>query len=116
MGKLKCSALLGSFLIFTGTIFAGDAYYIDVRSQEEFDAGHVSSATLIPHDQIAERIGEVSEDKAAEIYVYCRSGNRSGKAKKALEDLGYTNVVNLGSLEEAREHASRNASSALIYD
>ena len=37
----------------------------------------------------------------SEIYLYCRSGNRSGKAKKILDDIGFTNVINAGGKEEA---------------
>ena len=108
--------ILGALLALCSSAWAGDAHYIDVRTAEEYNAGHVSSATNIPFDEIAERIGEVTDDRDALIYVYCRSGNRSGKALKTLEAKGFTNVVNLGSLEEARTHASANADNSVIFD
>ena len=52
----------------------------------------------------------------AEIFLYCRSGKRAGLALEVLEEMGYTNVHNLLSLEEARIHASKNAESNLIFD
>ena len=49
----------------------------------------------------AEGIVAVTEDKDASIYVYCRSGRRSGIAKETLEGLGFTQVVNVGGIEQA---------------
>lgn len=75
---------------------------IDVRTQAEWDAGHLDLATHIPLDQIADRIGEVAPDKDQKVYLHCRSGGRSGQAKVELEGLGYTSVENVGGLEDAR--------------
>lgn len=83
-----------------------EAYtWIDVRTAEEFATGAVSKAINIPHTEIVEKIASVADDKDAPIYVYCRSGNRSGKAKAALEAVGYTNVTNLGGVKDALVHA-----------
>ena len=98
-------------LLFTATanIYADDAIWIDVRSAEEYSAGHVSLATNIPYTEIAGRIGEMTEKRDAPIYVYCRSGRRSGIAKETLEAQGFTNVTNLGGLEDARAMAGETA-------
>jgi phage shock protein E len=45
----------------------------------------------------------VTTNKAARIALYCRSGRRSGIAHKSLQEVGYLNVENLGSLDEARK-------------
>ena len=74
---------------------------IDVRTEAEWNNGHLEGAILIPYDVIGERIATVVKDKSRRIYVYCRSGNRSRIAKETLERLGYKDVVNLGSLEDA---------------
>lgn len=74
---------------------------IDVRTEAEWNAGHLEGAILIPYESIGEKIATVSRDKSKRIYVYCRTGRRSGIAKGTLEKLGYTDVVNLGSLEDA---------------
>ena len=104
---IKLCLLLSLFA--AGQLWAGDAFWIDVRSAEEYATGHVSPAVNIPHTEIVARIGEVTTDKDAEIYLYCRSGRRSGLAKDALEQAGYTNVVNLGGLAEAQAEAARLA-------
>ena len=93
-------------LIFSSCALAGDAYWIDVRSAEEYQADHVAIAAHIPYDELADRIGEVTEDRGAEIYLYCRSGRRAGIALKELEAMGYTGVVNLDTLENARRKAA----------
>jgi phage shock protein E len=79
----------------------GGRYLIDVRTEKEWNEGHIDGATLIPHEQIADRIAGVIADKNAPIGLYCRSGRRSGIALEALRGMGYTNVVNLGGFEEA---------------
>lgn len=60
---------------------------LDVRTPEEFAAGHVPGAILIPHDELPARLGEL--DRSRWVLVYCRSGRRSGIAEQALEDAGF---------------------------
>lgn len=67
---------------------------IDVRTEGEYDNSHYSGAVNLPVDVVAERIGELDLAKSETFIVYCRTGNRAGKAKEALEGLGYTNVLN----------------------
>jgi phage shock protein E len=74
---------------------------IDVRTQAEWNDGHINGAILIPYDVIGDRMGTVAKDKSQRIYVYCRSGRRSKIAKESLKKLGYKDIVNLGSLEDA---------------
>lgn len=74
---------------------------IDVRTEAEWSNGHIEGAILIPYESIGERIGTVAKNKSMRIYVYCRSGRRSGIAKQTIEKLRYKDVVNLGSLEDA---------------
>ena len=78
-------------------------HFIDVRTQEEWESGHLEQAVLIPHGEIADRIGEVTSDKDAKIVLYCRSGGRAGRAKEALEGLGFTNVENAGGYEDIKD-------------
>ena len=74
--------------------------WIDVRSAEEFNAGHLQDAVNIPHDQILERIQSVSPDKDAPVNLYCRSGRRAESALNELKKAGYTNVTNHGGYED----------------
>jgi len=69
---------------------------LDVRTQMEYDTGYIEGATLLPLDQIVNGDVDILSDKEQVILVYCRSGNRSAQASKALVELGYTNVKDLG--------------------
>jgi phage shock protein E len=95
-------------LILLILVVANEAYtteeknvlWIDVRSAEEFSGEHHPLAINIPHTEIADRINEVTTDKNADIRVYCRSGRRSGLAKEALEQMGFTHVTNEGGIDD----------------
>ena len=71
---------------------------LDVRTQEEYDEGHIPGATQISHEEIAEKAEEVLTDKDQLILVYCRSGRRSKIAAEALAELGYTNIKEFGGI------------------
>ena len=71
---------------------------LDVREQDEYDAGHIPGAILIPHTEIEARAEEVLTDKDQLILVYCRSGRRSKIAAEALAELGYTNIKEFGGI------------------
>jgi phage shock protein E len=77
--------------------------WIDVRTQEEWDSGHLEYAHHIPHEEIAARIAEVTDKKDAVIHLYCRSGGRAGRAKTALEEIGFTQVFNDGGYEDLKK-------------
>ena len=71
---------------------------LDVRTQEEYDQGHIPGATQISHEEIAEKAEGVLTDKDQLILVYCRSGRRSKIAAEALVELGYTNIREFGGI------------------
>ena len=71
---------------------------LDVREQDEYDAGHIPGAILIPYTQIEEKVDEMLPDKDQLILVYCRSGRRSKIAAEALAALGYTNIKEFGGI------------------
>ncbi len=77
------------------------AFVVDVRTPDEFAAGHFNGATNIPVQEIKGRLGELgAKDRA--IVVYCRSGARAGSAKATLIDAGFTNVLNAGGLSDLK--------------
>lgn len=80
------------------------AVLLDVRSEDEFQGGHLEGAVLIPHDQLGSRLAEVEAltegDPKRPIVTYCRSGHRAGLAKQTLIDAGYTEVTNLGGMKD----------------
>lgn len=71
---------------------------LDVRTQEEYDQGHIPGAIVISHDEIEEKAEEVLTDKKQLILLYCRSGRRSKLAAEALVELGYTNIKEFGGI------------------
>ncbi len=76
---------------------------IDVRTEAEWKNGHIEGAVLIPYEKIGEKIGAVAKDKTQRIYLYCRTGRRSIIAKETLNKLGYRDIINLKTLENATE-------------
>ena len=71
---------------------------LDVRTQEEYDQGHIPGAIVISHEEIEEKAEDVLTDKDQLILVYCRSGRRSKLAAEALVALGYTNIKEFGGI------------------
>ena len=78
---------------------AGDVIVLDVREQYEYDGGHIPGAVLLPLGKIREETAaEVIPEKEDTVLVYCRSGNRSKQAAKALAELGYTGIYEFGGI------------------
>ena len=75
------------------------ALLIDVRSAEEFTAGHIEGAVNIPHSDVDRLAALIGEDKGRATVVYCRSGGRAGQAQTALAERGYTHVFNASGLQ-----------------
>ena len=73
-----------------------DYILLDVRTQEEFDEGHIPGAICIPHDSITTADIPQLPDKKQLILVYCRSGRRSKIAAEQLGKNGYNNVAEFG--------------------
>ena len=74
---------------------------VDVRTDDEWNNGYIETAIHIPLDMILQKIVMATESKDQKIYLYCRTGNRSGKAEKALQGIGYINAKNIGGIKEA---------------
>ena len=71
-----------------------NVYVVDVREVEEYNSGHIKNSINVPLGSLM----TIDLDKRAKIIVYCRSGNRSKTAKKLLEDFGYTDVYDMGGI------------------
>ena len=72
---------------------------LDVRTQEEFQEGHIPNAICIPNESIQDQAESVLKDKDQTILVYCRSGNRSKQASQKLVKLGYTQIKEFGGIQ-----------------
>ncbi len=76
-------------------IYNGNTFLVDVRSEAEYNGGHIEGAISIPLDEI----DDIKLAKNINLIVYCRSGSRSKSAALKLLDLGYVNVYDLGSMD-----------------
>ena len=81
---------------------------LDVREQDEFDAGYIPGAICIPNETIGEKEIPELPDKDAKILIYCRSGNRSVQATEKLVKLGYTNLIEIGGIIDYTGEISSN--------
>jgi len=81
-----------------------EAILIDVRTEDEYNEKHINGATLFTLDQINEDSAkDIIEDKNSVVIVYCKSGNRSSQAVTILKNLGYTEVYDLGAMNNWEE-------------
>lgn len=73
---------------------------VDVRTEAEYQEGHIADAVLVPNESIADQMPEALPDKEATLLVYCRSGRRSKEASDKLLELGYRNVYDFGGIND----------------
>lgn len=71
---------------------------LDVRTQQEYDEGHIEGAVLLPNDQVGKLAAQMLPNKDQMILVYCRSGNRSGLASAELVSMGYSGIYDFGGI------------------
>jgi len=77
-----------------------DYIILDVRTEQEYIAGHIPGAIVIPNETIGTEEIPQLPDKDQLIMVYCRSGNRSRQASDKLVKLGYTSIVEFGGIND----------------
>jgi rhodanese-related sulfurtransferase len=70
-----------------------DLVILDVRTPSEYEDGHIKDAINIPVDELEGRLGEL--DPGDELLVYCRTGNRSTRAVRLLEENGFTKILHM---------------------
>jgi len=105
---MRLSLVLTLIVALISPALAAEApLWIDVRSAEEYAAGHLEGAVNIPYDEIATRISEVTRDKQRAIRLYCGIGVRAQVAKVALEAQGFEQVSNEGGYDALRAEAGR---------
>jgi phage shock protein E len=113
--------LLLAICLFTNTLFAqqpttvnqefqklvqqlkrGEVYLIDVRTSEEYNEGNLEYSQNIDYNGGDFRNNLNKLDKKKPVYVYCKSGNRSGKALDSLQALGFSKYYNIGGFEKLK--------------
>ena len=80
---------------------------LDVRTQEEYREVHIPHSISLPLNELKTGIAKVTEDKDAEIIVYCLSGMRAAQACSQLVSMGYTDVSNMGGIQSWRYETER---------
>ena len=70
-----------------------DLLLLDVRTEHEFNLGHIPGATWMARGVVEFQIAKTVRDAETEIIIYCKTGNRAALAKKALDAQGYRNVA-----------------------
>ena len=90
-------------LALTCSAASAKTVLIDVRSPEEFAAGHLEGALNIDYQVIDKRIGMAGVGKDDEVILYCRSGRRSAIALGSLKGIGYKKLLDYGGIEDARK-------------
>ena len=99
--------ILGIAFLFITLITSLNAeVIIDVRTIDEYNSGHIENSLNIEWQAIDEINYSISKDE--KIYLYSRSGNRSGKAQNILINLGYKDVINLGGINTAAKTLGLN--------
>lgn len=83
------------------------AVLIDVRSLDEFSAGHLKDAIPLPLSCLGRDIGRVVVERTTPIVVYCQSGARSAAARRLLLDMGYQHVINGGGIHALAARMNR---------
>lgn len=76
-----------------------DIILLDVRTQEEYDAGHIPGAVCLPNEDIQPDF-PLPFEKDAEVLLYCHSGRRSAEAAEKLTGMGYTHVADFGGIQD----------------
>lgn len=88
LGVEECKAVAGAVLL-------------DVRTPQEYREGHIPGSQNVPLQQL-DKVDEVADNIDAALYVYCLSGSRSRQAVAMLQNMGYTNVRNIGGIAAYR--------------
>jgi phage shock protein E len=99
LGVAACSTTSQPVGLAEGTVI------IDVRTPGEFASGHLEGALNIDV-QSPDFAAQVSQlDPTQEYFIYCRSGNRSGQAISRMSNMGFTSMINGGSVEQASNYS-----------
>ncbi len=77
-------------------IESGEVVLVDTREPHEYDEAHIEGGRLVPPGILTDEIASVIPDRSQRVILYCRSGNRSGKAAEEMAELGYENLANVG--------------------
>ena len=106
MFATKRMVALGLGLLLACAAFAKDVV-IDVRTPQEYQAGHIEGALNLPHDSIGQDIAKAKVAKDDHVILYCKSGRRADVAMGTLKGLGFSNIENYGGFEQAQKRLQK---------
>ncbi len=103
-----------TFIFFVSTVFASETLQIsqqalltalkapdhnivvlDVRSEEEYNKGHIAGSVNVSHEQVENMLSQLNQYKSSTVVVYCRSGRRAGLAENILAENGFNDLRHL---------------------
>ena len=105
MKKILLSILI---LILQQDLLAAESLIIDVRTDSELSAGFIEDAKHIPINDLKKRLNEIQAFKDQPIFTYCAAGRRAERAKILLIRNGFTNVTNLGGIQNASKKLEKD--------
>ena len=102
--------ILLSILILTvqQSLFATESLIIDVRTDSEWNDGFIEDAKHIPINDLEKRLMEIQAFKDEPIFTYCAAGKRAERAKNLLIRNGFSNVTNLGGIQDASKKLEKD--------
>lgn len=78
-----------------------DFLLLDCREADEYATAHIAAAKLLPMSELADRVGELDEDRQREIVVHCHHGGRSMRVVRWLREQGFSKALNMaGGIDE----------------
>jgi rhodanese-related sulfurtransferase len=98
MKKILLSILI---LISQQDLSATEALILDVRTDNEWNNGYIRDAKHIPVSDLKKRLSEIQAFKDQPVFTYCAAGKRAERAKNLLIENGFSNVTNLGGIQDA---------------
>ena len=95
-------------LIVQQDLLATESLIIDVRTDNEWNNGYIENAKHIPISELKKRLNEIQAFKDQPVFTYCAAGKRAERAKNLLIENGFTNVTNLGGIQDASKELDKD--------
>ena len=95
-------------LIVQQDLLATESLIIDVRTDNEWNNGYIENAKHIPISELKKRLNEIQAFKEQPVFTYCAAGKRAERAKNLLIENGFTNVINLGGIQDASKELDKD--------
>ena len=95
-------------LVVQQDLLATESLIIDVRTDNEWNNGYIENAKHIPISELKKRLNEIQAFKDQPVFTYCAAGKRAERAKNLLIENGFTNVTNLGGIQDASKELDKD--------